>query len=730
MSISTEKTINRRIVKEYKNLLKVSYQTLNENDKDLIRNALDIAIDAHKNQYRKSGEPYIFHPISVAKIVAEKIGLDANSIAAALLHDVVEDSEYNIEKIKSVFGEKIARIVEGLTKISKLKKDKIISIQSENFRKMLLTLNDDVRVILIKIADRLHNMRTMDSMSYEKQIKISSETLYIYAPIAHRIGLYEIKSELEDLSLKYTDSETYNRIKDSLEKTKDDQNLYIRNFARKISDKLKSEDISFKINGRSKSIFSIREKMIKKNISLDEVYDRFAVRIIYNSNNKNEKLIAWKIYSIVTDVYRPNPTRLRDWISNPKTNGYEALHITVVGPRKRWIEVQIRSDRMHEIAERGYAAHFKYKQGDKQESGLEDWLNKLKDVLENHESNAVDFVEDFKLNLYSNEIFVFTPEGDLKSLPKGASALDFAFAVHTDLGLKTRGVKVNGKIVPLNFSLKSGDQVQVIKSTNSKPSASWLDYVETSRAKSKIRSALNENKKMIAEDGKEILRRKLKHLKISFTEDIIHKLQNFLNLPTSLDLFYGIGVGSIDNSELKNFAKSQDNSFIKFFRRKSKKISNKSSDSNKTYDQLVFGKGSEKLDYKLSACCNPLPGDNVFGFLTINDGIKVHKSNCKNSLSLQSKFAYRILNAKWVDSSQYEFSSTIQIIGIDNLGLVNKITTIISENLNINMEKMSFDTEGDTFTGLITLKVKNKNIIDKLITRLKKIKGVDKVLRF
>jgi GTP pyrophosphokinase len=730
MSISTEKTINRRIVKEYKNLLKVSYQTLNENDKDLIRNALDIAIDAHKNQYRKSGEPYIFHPISVAKIVAEKIGLDANSIAAALLHDVVEDSEYNIEKIKSVFGEKIAKIVEGLTKISKLKKDKIISIQSENFRKMLLTLNDDVRVILIKIADRLHNMRTMDSMSYEKQIKISSETLYIYAPIAHRIGLYEIKSELEDLSLKYTDSETYNRIKDSLEKTKDNQNLYIRNFARKISDKLKSEDISFKINGRSKSIFSIREKMIKKNISLDEVYDRFAVRIIYNSNNKNEKLIAWKIYSIVTDVYRPNPTRLRDWISNPKTNGYEALHITVVGPRKRWIEVQIRSDRMHEIAERGYAAHFKYKQGDKQESGLEDWLNKLKDVLENQESNAIDFVEDFKLNLYSNEIFVFTPEGDLKSLPKGASALDFAFAVHTDLGLKTRGVKVNGKIVPLNFSLKSGDQVQVIKSTNSKPSASWLDYVETSRAKSKIRSALNENKKMIAEDGKEILRRKLKHLKISFTEDIIHKLQNFLNLPTSLDLFYGIGVGSIDNSELKNFAKSQDNSFIKFFRRKSKKISNKSSDSNKTYDQLVFGKGSEKLDYKLSACCNPLPGDNVFGFLTINDGIKVHKSNCKNSLSLQSKFAYRILNAKWVDSSQYEFSSTIQIIGIDNLGLVNKITTIISENLNINMEKMSFDTEGDTFTGLITLKVKNKNIIDKLITRLKKIKGVDKVLRF
>ena len=730
MNISSDKLVNRKIAREYKNLLKVSYQTLSDDDKNLIRKALDLAIDAHKDQFRKSGEPYIFHPISVAKIVAEKIGLDANSIAAALLHDVVEDSRYDIIKVGSLFGQKIAKIVEGLTKISRLKKDKILSIQSENFRKMLLTLNDDVRVILIKIADRLHNMRTMESMSPEKQIKISSETLYIYAPIAHRIGLYEIKSELEDLSLKYTDNETYNSIKNSLEKSKDDQNLYIRNFARKISDKLKSESIFFKINGRSKSIFSIREKMIKKNIAIEEVYDRFAIRIIYNSNNNNEKLIAWKIYSIVTDVYRPNPTRLRDWISNPKTNGYEALHITVVGPSKRWIEVQIRTERMHEIAERGYAAHFKYKQGNKQDSGLEQWLNKLKDVLENNDSNAVDFVEDFKLNLYSNEIFVFTPEGDLKSLPKGASALDFAFAVHTDLGLKTRGVKVNGKIVPLNFKLKSGDQVQVIKSINSKPSASWLDYVETSRAKSKIRSALNENKKMIAEDGKEILRRKLKHLKISFEEDIIHKLQNFLNLQSSLDLFYGIGVGSIDNSELKNFAKTEGSSFIKFFRRKPKKNLLTNKEKLLKNNQLVFGNGSEKLDYKFTSCCNPLPGDNVFGFLTISDGIKVHKSSCKNALRLQSKFAYRILKAKWVDSSHYEFSSTIQIIGIDNLGLVNRITTIISENLNINMEKMSFDTEGDTFKGLITLKVKNKNIVDKLMTRLKKIKGVDKVLRF
>ena len=502
MEVVSEKSTNRRIAREYKKLLKISYQDLNDNDVELIRDALDVAIDAHKDQYRKSGEPYIFHPLAVAKIAAEKIGLDSIGIASALLHDVVEDSKYSIEDIESRFGETIAKIVSGLTKISKLKKDKILSIQAENFRKMLLTLNDDVRVILIKIADRLHNMQTMNFMPSEKQTKISSETLYIYAPIAHRIGLYEIKSELEDLSLKYTEPEVYNEIDEELKKSKVDQNLYIRNFSRKISEKLRSQDISFVINGRGKSIFSIRNKMINKNISIEEVYDRFAIRIIYNSDKKNEKLLAWKIYSIVTDVYRPNPTRLRDWISNPKTNGYEALHTTVVGPNRKWIEVQIRSERMHEIAERGYAAHFKYKQGDSEESGIEQWLNRLKEVMENQESNAIDFVDDFKLNLYSNEIFVFTPEGDLISLSKGATALDFAFAVHTGLGLKTRGTKVNGKIVPLSFVLKSGDQVQVIKSNNSKPTASWLNYVVTSRAKSKIRAALKENKKIIAEEGK------------------------------------------------------------------------------------------------------------------------------------------------------------------------------------------------------------------------------------
>ena len=727
MEVVSEKSTNRRIAREYKKLLKISYQDLNDNDVELIRDALDVAIDAHKDQYRKSGEPYIFHPLAVAKIAAEKIGLDSIGIASALLHDVVEDSKYTIEDIEYRFGETVAKIVSGLTKISKLKKDKILSIQAENFRKMLLTLNDDVRVILIKIADRLHNMQTMHYMPLDKQTKISSESLYIYAPIAHRIGLYEIKSELEDLSLKYIEPEIYEEIDEELKKSKVDQNLYIRNFSRKISEKLRSQGISFIINGRGKSIYSIRNKMSKKNISIDEVYDRFAIRIIYDSDKKNEKLLAWKIYSIVTDVYRPNPARLRDWISNPKTNGYEALHTTVVGPNKKWIEVQIRSERMHEIAEKGYAAHFKYKEGESNESGIEEWLNRLKEVMENQESNAVDFVDDFKLNLYSDEIFVFTPEGDLVSLSKGATALDFAFAVHTGLGLKTRGTKVNGKIVPLNFVLKSGDQVQVIKSNNSKPTASWLKYVVTSRAKSKIRAALKENKKVIAEEGKEILKRKLKQLKFSFNDNIINKLQVFFNLRTTQDLFYGVGVGNIDNLELKRFAKAQNNRIIKFFRRSSK---DKKIEEKISFDQLVFGKDEEKLNYKLSKCCKPIPGDNVFGFLTINEGITVHKYNCKNAISMQSKFAYRVMKAKWIDSLNHEYSSTIEIFGIDNHGLLNTITKIISENLNLNMKKSVFTTEGDTFKGEITLTVKHKRILNELIDKLKKIPGVDKVVRF
>ena len=724
---------NTLIAKEYKELLKISYQSLNNDDRKLIRLAFNTAVDAHKNQRRKSGEPYVFHPIAVAKIVASKIGLDATCIASALLHDVIEDTDYSASRIKKLFGNTVTKIVIGLTKISKLKKETDVSLQAENFRKMLLTLNDDVRVILIKIADRLHNMQTLDAMSNEKQIKIASETLYIYAPIAHRIGLYDVKSELEDLGLKYTEPDVFNDIKNKIDDSKEEQDKYIKNFSRRISEKLKKENLSFKINGRPKSIYSIRDKILKKNISFEEIYDKFAIRIIYKSEPEIEKFIAWKIYSVITDYYTPNPLRLRDWITSPRSNGYEALHITVVGPKSKWVEVQIRSERMHEIAEKGYAAHFMYKQGKQTENGLEGWLNRLQEVLENSETSALDFVEDFKLNIYSTEIFVFTPAGELKSLPKGSSALDFAFAIHTGLGLKTRGIKVNGKIKPLSQELKSGDQIEIIKSENTKPSANWLEYVKTSRAKSKIRSALKEEKKILAEDGKEILRRKLRQLKINFEEKNINNLANYFNLKTSLDLFYRVGIGKIDNVALKKFAASNNNRLINFFRKRiSKKNPEISYDENEVknnFDQIVFGNEEEKLDYTLAKCCNPIPGDKVFGFLTINEGIKIHKKTCSNSISLQSKFAYRIIKSKWIDSTQEDFNSMIKISGIDNLGIVSEITRIISNSLNINIKKMSFDTQENTFIGTITLKVKNKSILEKLISRLKKINGIEKVKR-
>ena len=712
--------------------MKISYQSLSREDRKLIRLAFNTSVDAHKNQRRKSGEPYVFHPIAVAKIVASKIGLDATCIAAALLHDVIEDTEYSEKNIKELFGKKISKIVVGLTKISKLAKEENVSLQAENFRKMLLTLNDDVRVILIKIADRLHNMQTLESMTNEKQIKIASETLYIYAPIAHRIGLYDVKSELEDLGLKYTEPEMFNNIKNKIEQTKDEQDKYIKNFSRRISEKLRKEKLKFKINGRPKSIYSIRDKIVNKNISFEEVYDKFAIRIIYQSENDTEKFLAWKIYSIITDHYTPNPLRLRDWITSPRSNGYEALHITVVGPGSKWVEVQIRSERMHEIAEKGYAAHYMYKKGNQNENGLEEWLNRLQEVLEDSDSNALDFVEDFKLNLYSTEIFVFTPAGELKSLAKGSTALDFAFSIHTGLGLKTRGVKVNGIMVPLSHVLKSGDQIEIIKSENTKPSSSWLDYVKTSRAKAKIRTALKEDKKALAEEGKEILRRKLKQLKIKFDEKTINELGNYLKLKTSLDLFYRVGIGKVDNVQLKKFA-NYNNRLINFFRkrisRKPSKLSNLEKEVGNNFDQIVFGNEEENLEFLLAKCCNPIAGDDVFGFVTINEGIKIHKKTCTNAVGLQSKFSYRILKAKWIDSTIQDYTSTIKISGIDNLGIVNQITKLISNTLNINIKKMSFDTVDNIFRGKITLKVKTKNILNDLIKRLKKINGIEKVIR-
>jgi len=730
----TQEEENKEIARRYKDLLKGAYQTFTESDKKEIRKAFDIALEAHSKQRRKSGEPYIFHPIAVAKIVAYEIGLDTTSIVAALLHDVVEDTDYTIEDIERLFGENVARIVSGLTKISHLNKDQNASVQAENFRKMLLTLHDDVRVILIKIADRYHNMLTLDAMPHDKQVKIASETLFIYAPLAHRLGLYNIKTELENLGLKYTEPDVYNDILDKITQSTEEQNKYIESFSNIIKKSLDAENFKYNIKGRRKSIYSIRKKMLSQGVTYDEIYDKFAIRIVYDSTLKDEKFDAWKIYSIVTDHFRPNPSRLRDWISQPKTTGYESLHITVMGPLGKWVEVQIRSARMDEIAEKGYAAHYRYKNNDDHETGLDDWLNKIKETLESSDTNAIDFVEDFKLNLYSKEIFVFTPNGDLKALPKNATALDFAFSIHTQVGMNCRGAKINGKLKPISHILNSGDQVEIITAKNQKPNIGWLDFVVTARARTRIKNALKEDQKKIGEDGKEILSRKLRHLKINFDDKIVNELVNHFKLRTSLDLFYRVGNGTIDNTKLKEFINQRNNTFVNFFKNKIKRSPKNQQVIEKdevsvNYDLLVFGKEEEHLDYKISPCCNPIPGDKVFGFITINEGIKVHKKDCPNAISLQANYAYRIINAKWIDSSRQEFMAILKIFGADHVGLVNKITDVISKNMNVNIQGLNISSNDGIFEGKITVSVKNNLQLKKLSDSLLQLRGIETVER-
>ena len=724
----------KEIASRYKDMLKDTYQTLSNDDKLLIRKAFDIAADAHKDQRRKTGEPYIYHPIAVAKIVANEIGLGAYSIASALLHDVVEDTEYTFADIEQLFGKTISRIVNGLTKISRLQKDQDVSIQAENFRKMLLTLNDDVRVILIKIADRLHNMQTLSSMREDKQVKISSETLFIYAPLAHRLGLYNIKTQLEDLGLKYTENEVYTDIKNKISDSKEEQQIYINSFTKTIKDSLDKEGFKYTIKGRTKSIYSIRRKMVNQGVSFDEIYDKFAIRIVYESLVKDEKFDAWKIYSIVTDHFSPNPNRLRDWITQPKSTGYESLHTTVMGPKGKWVEIQIRSSRMNEIAEKGYAAHFKYKHGSQRESGLEEWLNKLRESLENPDVNAVDFVEQFKLNLYAKEIYVFTPNGDIKSLPKGATALDFAFAIHSEVGMRCRAAKVNGRLTQISKELHSGDQVEIITSKNQKPKLAWLDIVKTARAKSRIKGILKEEHKIIAKDGREIIERKLRHLKIKLNEKTINELVNFFKLKTSFDLFYKIGNGSIDNQQLKKYAAQRSNVLMSFLKSRMSRPTALKQDLVKEevtadYDMLVFGKSEEKLKYSLSKCCNPIPGDSVFGFVTIHEGIKVHKHNCPNALSMQSQYAYRVISAKWIDSSHQGFKATLEVTGVDNLGLINEVTKVISSILNVNIHSINISGNEGFFHGMITVHINNNKQLNNLIKKLLKIDGIEKVTR-
>ena len=711
----------------YRSLVRSFGNNFTKNQRREIRKAFVYASEAHSGIKRKSGEPYILHPLAVARIVSKEMGLDSVSIIGALLHDVVEDTEFTVKDIEKEFGKKVAKIIDGLTKIAEVF-DQNVSLQQENFRKMLLTLSDDIRVILIKIADRLHNMRTLSSMSKKKQLKISSETLFLYAPLAHRLGLYSIKTELEDLSLKFTKPEIYKAISLKLNETKIERNKFINKFSVPIRESLRNEKISFEIKGRPKSIFSIRNKMFEKGIKFDDIYDKFAIRIIVDTKNLNEKADCWKVYSIVTDYYKPNPDRLRDWISTPKANGYESLHTTVMGDDGKWVEVQIRSKRMDEIAEKGYAAHWKYKLKDNKKSSIDNWIKNVRELLENPNSNAIDFIDDFKLNLYTGEIYVFTPAGELRTLPKSSTALDFAFDIHTEIGLKCMGAKVNGRLVALSKQLNSGDQVEIITSNKQKPRKDWLRFVVTSVAKSKIKNALKEEKKLIAKEGKESIERKLRHLKIKLNNKVETEMIKFFQLTSSLELYFQIGVGAIDNKQIKDYVNLRGTGWYQTIRNKfnSKNFSKRKNDSNKI---IVFGDNSEILDYKLSNCCNPIADDEIFAFTTVEDGIKIHRNDCPNAIQMRSNFAYRILDAKWVNKDKIDFIATILVEGIDSLGITNKITQIISNQMNVNIKSININSEGGIFNGKISLQVHNVNFLDSLTNKLEKIDGLSSIKR-
>jgi guanosine-3',5'-bis(diphosphate) 3'-pyrophosphohydrolase len=724
----------KEILKRYRALLKASRRQLEKGDKQIIRKAFDLALEAHKDMRRKTGEPYIYHPIAVAQICAEEIGLGTTSIVCALLHDTVEDTDITLDDVRGMFGEKVAKIIDGLTKISGVFDQQTNSIQAENFRKMLLTLSDDIRVILIKLADRLHNMRTLESMKRDKQLKIASETMYLYAPLAHRLGLNAIKTELEDLGLKYTETEEYDDIALKLKETEPERKRFIQKFILPISEILKEQGFKARIFGRPKSIYSIYNKVRFKGVPFEEIYDIFAIRIIIDTPSEREKSDCWRVYSIVTDFYHPNPDRLRDWISTPRANGYESLHTTVMGPDGKWVEVQIRTERMDEVAEKGYAAHWKYKDAvtgvESKESQLEEWLRKIRDVLESTEENALDFIDDFKLNLFAEEIFVFTPKGEMRTLPIDSTALDFAFDIHTKVGESCIGAKVNHKLVPLSHSLKSGDQVEILTSKKQQPKEDWLNFVVTARAKSKIKAALKEEKRKVAEEGRELLERKFEHQKIEFTVQNINELQMYLRLPSAQELFYRVAKGVISVKHIKAWhkeklkpAKTTKNE--PSLEQVVKEIRGKKAGE----DALVIGDNLTKIEYKLSPCCNPIPGDDVFGFITINEGIKIHRVTCPNALQMMSNYAYRIVKARWTQQEQISFLAGIHITGIDEVGLVNNVTKIISSELSVNMRSLSFDTKDGTFDGTIMLFVHDTIHLTDLMKKLRKVNGVIAVTR-
>lgn len=732
VALSREEVERVEILRRYRSLLRAVKPFMKKGDKRLLRTAFDMALEAHKDMRRKSGEPYIYHPLEVARITVEEIGLGTTSVICALLHDVVEDTEITLEEIEKEFGNVVARIIDGLTKISGLyNKSTNTSDQAENFRKMLLTLADDVRVILIKLADRLHNMRTLDSMPKEKQLKIASETSFLFAPLAHRLGLYAVKSELEDLALKYTEPDVYRDIARKLQETKAKRDRFIRDFIIPIRRELEGTGMKFDIKGRPKSIFSIWNKMRKQGVEFEEVYDLFAIRIILDSEQEKEKADCWRAYSVVTDLYQPNPKRLRDWISTPKANGYESLHTTVMGAGGRWVEVQIRTRRMDEIAEKGLAAHWKYKETGS-DNAFDDWLRRIREVLENPEPNALEFIDNFKLQLYAKDVFAFTPKGDLIKLPGGATALDFAFEIHTDIGMKCIGAKVNHKIVPLSYELQNGDQVEILTSSIQNPKSDWLNFVTTAKAKSKIKQAIKDYRREMAEQGKDIFERKMKQWKTPITEELMGKIVKQFNVQSATDLHYLVATERIDMAQLKSFVLNPN----KVETRNQPRIDEKNfgslvrSSSSAADDLLIIDDKISKIDYTLSSCCNPIPGDEIFGFVTINEGIKIHRVNCPNAVHLLSKYSYRVVKAKWTAASAVSFLAGIRITGLDDIGIISGISQVISNDLKVNMRSISVVSNDGMFEGNIMVFVNDTKHLETLMRKLLQVKGVLKVSRF
>lgn len=725
-----EEEDKRLIVNAYRGLLRSLDGKMDDTDKVNIRKAYELAVDAHKHQRRKSGEPYILHPIEVARIAVDEIGLGPTAVIGAILHDVVEDTPVTLEDIREKFGNKVATIVDGLTKLdASYNAD---SPQAENFKKVLTTLTDDVRVVLIKMSDRLHNMRTLGSMPRHKQLKIASETSYIYAPLAHRLGLYEFKTEFQDLCMKITEPETYYSISKKLQETKSAREDYIEEFIAPIREALGNIGVPFRILGRPKSIYSIGNKIRTKKVPFEEIYDLFAIRVILDLSKEQEKPICWMVYSAISDIYRPIPERLKDWVSSPKANGYESLHTTVIGPKGRFVEVQIRSERMDEIAERGFAAHWKYKGVSGQPNVFDNWLDNVRDILDQGPDSATEFLNDFKTNLFSEEVFVFSPKGDMFTLPKGATALDFAFAIHSDVGCRATAIKVNKKLVPMGYRLENGDQLTVTTNRNQKPTEAWLKMVVTGKARSRIRAAMKEERREQGLSGRELLQRKLNALKVDF-EVGVDALLKYLDYPNHLDLYYDISVEKFNlNNVLKKFKAVGGKLILIPEEKEEVKMTGKESRVRRlkgTPRLLINGEPSEQYDYSFATCCNPVMGDNVFAYITATAGMKIHRSNCNNAEHLAANYGYRILKAEWVSGANTEFTANLTITGVDDgPGVIQKLTREIND-LDINIRSFNISGNEGYFEANVGLFVNNTTQLALAIKKLENLDNVSTVVR-